>query len=212
MTVHGIRLPHRRLPPSLAPEAREGGEGGGREGAFYRRAPQRIRGMALIVVLIVITVLLVASLSLARSMSTANRMSANTAFKQAATQAGEVALANGEQFVDTLTTADTAQANRYYSVMQAMDAAEMPLGVNWSAVTSQQVGNYQVRWIVERMCNVTPVTDPVLQCLSQQQNQQASQKAGSPAYRGTPAIYYRITAQVTGPRSTETYVQSAVSR
>jgi type IV pilus assembly protein PilX len=173
---------------------------------------KRERGVTLIVVLIVIGVLLVANVALVRSMGTANRVAGNKAFKQAATQAAEVALNAGEQFVSALTAVDTSQSNRYFATMQPMDAAELPTTVNWANVAAAQVGNYQVKWIVERMCSVTPVIDSVTQCLSVQQSQQSSKRAGSPSYQGQNAIYYRITAQVVGPRSTESYIQSAVSR
>lgn len=171
---------------------------------------QRQRGVTLVIVLVVVGLLLVANLALIRSMQTANRATSNKAFKQGATQAGEVALADAEAFVAALTTPDTAVTNKYAPTLQTMDANEMPTTFNWASITAEQVGNYQIRWVVERMCNVTPVTDAAYQCLSTSLTPAGSQKAGSPSYQGQTAVYYRITAKVTGPRNTESYVQSAV--
>lgn len=171
---------------------------------------KRERGVTLIIVLVVIGLLLVANLALIRSMTTANRVTSNKSFKQGATQAGEVALADAEAFVNTLATPDTSQTNKYFATMQAMDTNELPTTVNWTSVVAEQVGNYQIRWIVERLCNVTPITDPTTQCLSLQLTQAGSQRAGSPSYQGRASVYYRITSQVTGPRNTESYIQSAV--
>lgn len=173
---------------------------------------RRERGVTLIIVLIVIGLLLVANLALIRSMTTANRVTSNKAFKQGATQAGEVALADAEAFVNTLSAADTSQDNKYFSTMQTMDANELPTTVTWTNVTAEQVGNYQIKWIVERLCNVTPVTDATTQCLSLQLTQSGSQRAGSPSYQGQASVYYRITTQVTGPRHTESYLQAAVAK
>jgi type IV pilus assembly protein PilX len=172
----------------------------------------RQRGVTLVIVLVIVGVVLVANLALMRSMSTVNRVASNKSFKQAATQAAEVGLRTAENFISALTAPDTAITNRYAATMQAHDTNELPTTVNWASVATIDVGNYDVKWVVDRMCDRTPVTDPIAQCLGFQTTQQGSQKAGSPAYQGSSAVYYRITVQVTGPRNIETYVQSAVAR
>jgi type IV pilus assembly protein PilX len=174
--------------------------------------PVRQRGVTLIIVLIVIGVILVANVALVSSLTVSTRVVSNKAFKQAATQAAEVALAAGENFVQSISTRDTATTNRYWPTIQPVDSFDLPTTVDWANVPVSQVGSFQVRWVVERMCNVTPVTDAVTQCLGFQQSMQSSQRAGSPNYVGQVVVYYRITAQVIGPRNTESYIQSAVAR
>jgi type IV pilus assembly protein PilX len=173
---------------------------------------KREQGVTLVIVLVVVGVVLVANLALMRSMSTVNRVASNKSFKQAATQAAEVGLRAAENYIAAIAAPDTAVANRYAAVMQASDANELPTSVNWTNVATTDVGNYDVKWVVDRMCDRTPVTDPITQCLGLQTTQQGSKKAGSPSYASTTAVYYRITVQVTGPRNIETYVQSAVAR
>lgn len=179
-----------------------------------RNLPRGARGSALILVLVVLGVLAVAMAGVVRSTNTAARTAGNIAFKQAATQAGEVALAAAEAYVDTLVaaSANAAVANVYFPTIQATDAAELPTTVSWGSVASTAVGPYQVQWVVERMCSVSAPTDPATQCMNLQASQMASQKAGTPSYSVAPAIYFRLTARVTGPRDTESFVQSAVSR
>ena len=176
------------------------------------RIAQRERGVTLVIVLVVVGVVLVANLALMRSMGTVNRVASNKAFKQGATQSAEVGLRAAENFIAALTTPDTAVANKYAAIMQASDTNELPTSVTWASVATTDVGNYDVKWVVDRMCDRTPVTDPITQCLGFQTTQQGSKKAGAPAYSGSTSVYYRITVQVTGPRNIEAYVQSAVAR
>lgn len=177
------------------------------------------RGITLIVVLIVLAVFGVAVAAAARSASATGRIASNVAFKQAATQAAEFGLASAEQYVATRADAgltDTSVANQYFALLQASDANELPTTVDWANVASTAVGSFSVQWVIERMCtgllNTVPTPDPQTLCLTLRSNEQNSERAGSPAYVGSPAVYYRITARVTGPRDTETFVQAAISR
>jgi Tfp pilus assembly protein PilX len=178
---------------------------------------RRARGSALIIVVVFLGIFAVAMAGVVRSTNTSARTAGNVAFKQAATQASEVALAAGESFVGALGAPDTAQANRYFQWYQTIDAQELPTTVNWTNVASTTVGNFTVQWVVERMCQPPPTSparafDASLDCMTVQGEQQGSQRAGSPSYSTGAAIYYRITARVTGPRNTESFVQTAVSR
>ncbi len=171
------------------------------------------RGSALLITLIVMTLMVLASLSFSRSTDTANLIAGNTAFKQAATQAAEVGLAEAGDFVANRADRDTAQAGVYYPARLAQGANELPLGIDWEAdVSRQQVGNFGVQYIVERICERAPVTDPVTQCAGRTTTAQGSQKAGAPTLQGPPIIYYRATVRVTGPRNAESLVQATFSR
>lgn len=183
------------------------------------RSTQRQSGITLVVVLVVLAIFGVAIASIVRSSMATGRIASNVAFKQSSTQAAEFALSAAEQFVVTRASGgltDTAVANQYFAILQTTDSSELPTTVNWSNVATTSVGSFTVQWVVERMCtavlNTAPPPDPQTVCLTLQSNQQGSQRAGSPAYVGSPSIYYRITARVTGPRDTETFVQTAVSR
>lgn len=173
---------------------------------------KREAGSALILVLVVLGILGVAMAGVVRSTGTTVRVAGNAAFKQAATQASELSLSAAETYVNGISAPGTDVANRYFSTMQTTDAAELPTTVNWANVATTTAGNYNVQWVVERMCTVAAVTDAASQCMTLVASQAGSQRAHSPSYNGAPAYYYRITARVTGPRDTETFVQSAVSR
>lgn len=182
---------------------------------------RRERGSALILVIVVLGVLTVAMAGVVRSTNTSARTAGNIAFKQAATQVGEVALAAAEAYVDTFAVststdataaANVAVANRYFATMQPTDASDIPTTVTWANVPTTAVNGYQVQWVVERMCDAAVPVDPTTNCMNLQSMQQGSQRAGSPSYSAAPSIYFRLTARVTGPRDTESFVQSAVSR
>jgi Tfp pilus assembly protein PilX len=174
---------------------------------------RRERGSALLVTLIVMTLMVLASLSFSRSTNTANLIAGNTAFKQAATQAAEIGVDAAGKFIAERIDRDTTQDGVYYSTQLAQDGDELPLGIDWdSQVPRQQVGNFNVQFIVERMCSLTPVTDPVTQCAGRTTPVRGSQKAGTPTMQGPPVIYYRATVRVTGPRNAESLVQAAFSR
>jgi hypothetical protein len=75
------------------------------------------------------------------------------------------------------------------------------------------LGNYTVQWVAERLCTgALPVTDVHAQCQVSQTQQMTSAKAGSPMFQAPPIKYFRITARIVGPKGTEQFVQSLVSR
>ena len=76
------------------------------------------------------------------------------------------------------------------------------------------LGNNRVQWVVERMCNAPlPVSDVYSQCQVSQTQQTGSNRGGwGVAIQNDPVKYYRVTVRVTGPKSTEQFIQSLVSR
>lgn len=186
------------------------------------RTARRARGMALIAVLVVTGILSAAMAGLVRSAMTSNRAASNVAFKQAATQAAEIALAAAEDMLRARDPAalDQTEANRYLAVWSGANASassaatgELPAGIDWNAVSAlPAIGSYRAQWVIERMCSVAPAADPLRECLTVETEQQGSQKAGAPEYEGVPAVYYRVTVRVLGPRATESFVQAALSR
>lgn len=169
------------------------------------------RGAALIIALVVMALMALGMLSFSRSADTANLIAGNTAFRQAATQAAEIGIAAAADFVDGLGAPDTTVANAYYATRLPRDSNELP-PIDWNSVAGQQVGAYRIQQIVERMCDTTPVVDPVTQCAGRTAPSQGSQKAGAPVLQGQPSIYYQVTVRVTGPRNAESLVQAAFSR
>jgi hypothetical protein len=69
-----------------------------------------------------------------------------------------------------------------------------------------------VQYVAERACTTTPVTDALRQCLVKQVPQQASRDASREALAPPNSRQFRITVRVTGPKGTQTWVQSLVTR
>jgi Tfp pilus assembly protein PilX len=173
---------------------------------------QRQRGASLIIVLVVLAVMLVGSLAMLRSSEVSGLVAGNVSFKEAATQATDIGISAAAKQLDAMAAAatDSNIANAYFATRQAEDSDGLPTTVNWSAVPTAPVGNYNVQYVTERLCQSTPVTDPVGQCMVRDAEAPGSNKAGSLAYKNPPTVYYRITVRVTGPKSAAAFVQALV--
>jgi hypothetical protein len=56
------------------------------------------------------------------------------------------------------------------------------------------------------------VANLTAQCLTGQNQQSGSRRVGSPSYSGGTAVFYRVTVRVKGPRNSESFVQSLLSK
>jgi type IV pilus assembly protein PilX len=171
---------------------------------------RRQRGATLIIVLIVLAVMLVGSLAMLRSSEVSGLVAGNVSFKEAATQATDIGISDAAKTLDAMVNTDTDVANVYYATRQPEDSDGLPTTINWSAVAAAAVGNYSVQHVVDRLCQSTPVTDPVGQCMVRDADSPGSNKAGALAYKNPATVYYRITVRVTGPKSASAYVQALV--
>jgi Tfp pilus assembly protein PilX len=173
---------------------------------------QSQRGASLIVVLVLLSVLLLGVVSLARMSDASTLMAGNIASKGKAMAASEVGLAEAAAALSALTTPDVADATWYSPTKLVDDTVGLPTGINWSTIKSSTVGGYTVRYFVERMCSVSPVTALNTQCSVKKAYVEGSSKAGGEALESTPAIEYRATVSVAGPKDTATFVQVLFSQ
>jgi type IV pilus assembly protein PilX len=171
---------------------------------------QTQRGVSLIIVLVVLAVVLVGSLAMLRSTEVSSLVAGNVSFKEAATQATDIGISEAARALDARTNLDSNIANVYFATRQPEDADGLPTTVNWSAVPSTPVGNYTVQHVAERLCQATPVTDPLADCMVRDGEAAGSNKAGSLGYKNPPTVYYRITVRVSGPKSASAFVQALV--
>jgi len=171
---------------------------------------QRQTGISLIVVLVVLAVVLVGSLAMLRSSEVSSLVAGNVSFKEAATQATDIGISNAAKALDAMVNMDGNVPNVYFATRQAEDADGLPTTVDWSMVPTATVGNYSVQHVAERLCQITPVADPLADCMVRDAEAPGSNKAGSLAYKTPPSIYYRITVRVTGPKSANAFVQALV--
>ncbi len=171
---------------------------------------QRQSGVSLIVVLVVLAVVLVGSLAMLRSSEVSSLVAGNVSFKEAATQATDIGISDAAKALNAMVNMDGNIPNVYFATRQAEDSDGLPTTVNWSAVPASTVGNYSVQHVVERLCQTTPVADPLAECMVRDAEAPGSNKAGSLAYKTPASVYYRITVRVTGPKSANAFVQALV--
>ncbi|UCU92281.1 hypothetical protein [Hydrogenophaga taeniospiralis] len=168
------------------------------------------RGGALIVVLFVLTLLLIGAASLARVNHTSTALAGNIASKEASRQAAEIGVNTAFDALGKVIDLETNLGGWYYT---QDTPAEEPTEQMWTAAPKLMVGNLEVRYVVERLCEGTlPVTDPQWQCLVRQGAEEGSAKAGVEALDAPIAVHFRISVQVKGNKGTTTVVQALAHR
>lgn len=190
------------------------------------RAAQQ--GMVLLVALVVLVAIMVAGIAMMRSVDTATLVSGNLAFQQAATYAADkgieqaLAMIRDKQTAGTLDSNDPS--NGYYASLRSTDS---PSGTqNWqsfwdatydttnSVVLPTDQFQNTVSYVVHRQCaNPKPPGSGGLCTASPAVTKTSgnAQEAGEVELQAASQIYYRITVRVSGPRRTESYVQSHVA-
>ena len=169
------------------------------------------RGVTMLMVLIMLAVMLLGGLALARMTETALLSTGNVANEEAAIHASEVGWNTAFASIKALANEDTAIPGWYWSTIQATDANGIPQ-VAWDAATEVVVGRFSVRYVVERMCNITPVTTAMRQCLIKQTEALEDRRSDALDYSPKSTRQFRITVRVTDARGTQTWAQSLVTR
>ena len=188
-----------------------------------RRARQE--GVIMIVALIVLVAVTIAAVALTRSVDTATLVAGNLAFKKAATRASDVGIEAAVQVLNTKNIDGTLGADDgttgYYSRLSTTDspAAGTAWSAFWSHFPSKNVlltdaqGN-AVEFVIHRECSNAGPAGTGNQCVASPavvKNTGNSQEAGELVLQSATQIYYRITVKVTGPRRTESYVQTHIA-
>lgn len=170
----------------------------------------RQQGGALIIVLFALTILLVGAASLARVTQTSTSLAGNIARKDASRQAAEVGVNTAFEALVALSDMDKDQGDWYF----AQDVAgEEPTAAMWESAPVLDVGPYEVRYVVERLCEgALPVTDAQQQCMVRKIAEEGSAKAGVEAIEAPAALQYRISTQVSGGKGTSTLIQVMAHR
>lgn len=194
-------------------------------GCVERRGRQR--GTVLFIALILLVALSLAGIALVRSVSTSNIIAGNLAFQQAATHSADVGIETALTFLQTNSGAGsttlhnsvlTGTGTRY--VARREDPAA---GASWdtfwnsslaasgavNTLATDAAGN-TVSFVIHRLCDNAGAPSypgcsapPVDTGLAS-----SSMGAGVVHVAGDKQVYYRVTARVTGPRNTLSYVQA----
>ena len=195
---------------------------------------RRQRGVVLFISLIVLVAMTLAGIALVRSVDTTNLIAGNLAFKQGATLAGDAAIEAGRNLLLTPGIDLTAPAPGYLPCTPLttnpdcnLAGAETPgPQYDWSTINpSPHTGNSfppvqdaagnEVTYVIHRLCrkNGTTVGNS---CINTAGTTGAGVAAGTSKGAGRVSIagalqyYYRVTARITGPRNTVSYVQSII--
>jgi Tfp pilus assembly protein PilX len=174
----------------------------------------------MLVVLVLLSVMLLGGLAFARMTEIGAIAAGNTVFREASVQASEVGLNTAFTAVRNVADEDISAAAWYVPYANATDPATgLPTGVNWNSMPEIVVGVYSVRWIAERVCvsDGNPrVSDPMRQCLvRQERDERAMSRCGASSCEALDPLtarQFRITVRVTGPKGTQTWVQSLVTK
>ncbi len=196
----------------------------------HRLARARQRGAVLLIALIMLLALTMAGLALMRSVSTSNIIAGNLAFQQAATHSAGAGIETAVSWLQANTANTTLHSNiltgsgmRYVAQRQDPNPATNqswddfwrntldPNAVN--TLAPDAAGN-TVSFVIHRLCNSegAPTYPGCSAPAVDVQSAGNSFGSGVVALNPTREVYYRITARVTGPRNTLSYVQAVVSQ
>jgi len=172
---------------------------------------RRQRGVTMLLVLLLLSVMLIGGVALARITEIGSLAAGNASYREASLQASEVGLNTAYAAVRAVVNEEASVGGWYWSTIQPADVAGIPT-VDWAAAPEVMAGIYSVRYVVERMCNTTPVTSTLRQCLVRQAPQVDSSKFGQEALDPPNSRQFRITVRVAGPKDTQTWVQSLATK
>jgi len=198
-----------------------------RQSALARLRRTGQQGMVLLVALVVLVAIMIAGIAMMRSVDTATLVAGNLAFEQAATNAADkgieqaIAMLQAKSASNSLDSNDPT--NGYQASLRSTD--NPPPGQTWQAfwdanlassaydAGTDQFGNH-IYYVVNRQCANAMPPGAGGQCVASPAVTTAtgnSQEAGEIELQAASQIYYRITVRVSGPRRTESYVQSYIA-
>lgn len=180
------------------------------------RAPVRVQqGVTLLVALVVLLVMTITGLALVRTSTLGAGVSGSLALKQAATSGADLGLETGLAKLEALAATGTSALdanNSSYGYYASVDPTVAAQSLAWGnapvAAVSDPLGN-QVSYLIHRLCRNTGAINAAGQSCVMPQGEGcsgSSESVGSVS-SCTQRPMYRITAKVSGPRDTESYVQ-----
>jgi Tfp pilus assembly protein PilX len=202
-----------------------------RRSAMMLKAQQ---GVVLFVALIVLVAMSLAGLALMRTVDTGTIIAGNLAFRQTAMHVGDIGIEAARNWLSGVTPTETLYNDQpsitggggYYATwgdnLDLLGNAPGPgiVQYDWSgaiAVTSPTPPTgYSVKYVIHRLCkaNGSPTSTTCVKLTSGASSTASGSKGaasfGSYAISVPTNALYRVTVQVTGPRSSLSYVQAVV--
>lgn len=196
------------------------------------RTHGRQSGVVLILALIILATMMIGAAALTRTISNSNAIAGNLSFKQNSLNIADIGIETA--MTDMISTilpssqedfwpANCSAVNGnciYYPNQQATDAKGVPLTTNWSSIATINSlsipSGYSVQYVVDRMCDpaaALPINNPIDECVSETFADGSSGgdlAVGSKKLTEAAQVAFRLTVRVTGPKSTESFVQAIV--
>ncbi len=176
-------------------------------------------GVIMLVALISLVIMLLASIALIRS-TDANLMAAgNLSFRRDVVNQAERAIpqivtifTTGALSTDAARIADSP-ANNYSATILAGNTLGIPTGLSTMGTNliTNVASGIQIQYLIDRMCLSNGPVTPVNCSLSKPISNQTGSKGGGAGVQGGDPPIYRISIHATGPRNTETYIQTTFS-
>lgn len=188
----------------------------------------RQRGLVLFMALIALVAMSLAAVALVRSVDTSTIIAGNLAFKQSATTSGDGGLESAIAWLAATSTANAAKnpmtdgtyplnsdilTEGYYST--ADPTLNLTADSTWGSGISKDAGvdatGNSIRYIIQRMCRNTGLVSTANCLFSSSASADGEHLAGELSLSsGGGSAMFRITARVTGPRNTVSYIQAFV--
>ncbi len=172
---------------------------------------QARRGVTILIVVVLLAVMLLGALALSRMTEAGTLASGNATFRETSLQASEIGLNTAFTDLQALANEDANAGSWYWAQVQPQDANGVPQ-VNFDAAPEIAVGAYRVNYVVERVCSVPAVTEPLRECLVKAVKVPGSAIDSDDKLDPPNARQYRATVRVTGPRNTTVFIQSLLTK
>ena len=202
--------------------------------AMRKKTSVKQHGVVLFIALIALVVLSLAAVALIRSVDTNTLIAGNLAFKQSATISADSGLETAITWLATpppTATLNAGDAAQGYYATQTADPTTFAWNASDSLPATDVSGNIDasgtdksgntIRYIIQRMCRYAGpptagvVAGPTGGCLfgalvaGSSQGVKSAPGAGAITTTGDSPMY-RVTARVTGPQKTVSYIQAFV--
>ncbi len=184
----------------------------------------------MLITLIALSLLMLSALALIRSFETSLSMAGNLAFKRDLVNQGErgmakaIALFNTGALSTTAARSNHSYGNNYSATMLPSDSHGIPValindsvfsssGMSASNITDTSSG-ISIRYVIDRLCTTSGAAFSNDKCVG---FKQIAAKGGSaflaPMKTGQEfQPVYRISVRATGPRNTQVYLQTTITR
>jgi len=194
--------------------------------AEHRRSDQR--GVVLIMALVMLIVMTLAGIALMRSVSTSGVVAGNLAFQQAATHSADVGIETAVAFLTGATAAQLQTTSRGGPGTRYIAHREDPSsGQSWddfwtkkldptdvNTIATPDAASNTVSYVIHRLCSVDGPANTAATCSAAPPalgTKTGGMGGGVVGIAPPSQVYYRITARVTGPRNSLSYVQVVVA-